>query len=67
MNPRRILLIFARLLAFAAIAQVVAIWIFCRSSWTPIERHYLPAYIWCSIPVVTPETVEVRLSRPSPS
>jgi len=61
MNPKGILLIFARLLAFAAIAQVVAIWIFCRSSWTPIERHYLFAYVWSSLPVVGPSTVEVRL------
>ena len=61
MNPLRILLIFARLLAFAAIAQVVAIWIFCRSSWTPIERHYLSAYFWSSLPLVGPSTVVVRL------
>ena len=61
MNPRRILLVFARLLAFAAIAQAVAIWIFCRSSWTPIERHYLSAYVWSSLPLVGPSTVEVRL------
>jgi hypothetical protein len=61
MNPRGILLIFARLLALAAIAQAVAIWIFCRSSWTPIERHYLSAYVWSSLPVVSPSTVEVRL------
>jgi hypothetical protein len=61
MNPKGILLIFARLLAFAAIAQVVAIWIFCRSSWTPIERHYLSAYVWSSLPVIGPSTVEVRL------
>jgi hypothetical protein len=51
MNLRRILLIVARLLAFAAIAQAVKTWIFCRSSWTPIERHYLSAYFWSSIPV----------------
>jgi len=61
MNLRRILLILARLLAFAAVAEAMAIWVFWRTSWTPIERHYLPAYVWCSIPVVTPETVEVRL------
>lgn len=61
MNPRRILFIFVRLLAFAVVAETIAIWIFWRSSWTPIKRHYLPAYIWCSLPVVSPETVEVRL------
>lgn len=61
MNWRRILLILARLLAFAAIAEAVTIWILYHSSWTPLERHYLPAYIWCSLPVVTPETVELRL------
>ena len=61
MNRRRILLILARLLAFAAIAEAVTIWVFWRSSCTPIERHYLPAYIWCSVPLATPATVEVRL------
>lgn len=61
MNPRRILLILARLLAFAVVAETIAIWIFWRSSWTPIERHYLPAYIWCSLPVISLSTVEVRL------
>jgi len=61
MNPRRILLIFARLLAFAAIAQAVAFWIFSRSISAPIERHYLSAYVWSSLPVIGPSTVEVRL------
>jgi len=61
MNPRRILIIFARLLALAAIAQAAAFWIFSRSISTPIERHYLPAYFWSSFPVVGPSTVEVRL------
>lgn len=61
MNPRRILFIFVRLLAFAAVAETIAIWIFWRSLCTPIERHYLPAYIWCSLPIVSPSNVEVRL------
>jgi hypothetical protein len=61
MNPRRILLIVARLVAFAAIAQAITIWIFCCSPWTPIERHYLSAYFWSSLPLVGPPTVEVRL------
>lgn len=61
MNSRRILLILARLLAFATVAEAVTIWIFWRSPWTPLERHYLPAYIWCSLPVIKPATVEVRL------
>ena len=61
MNPRRILLIFARFLALAAIAQAVAIWILLGSISTPIERHYLPAYFWSSLPLVGPSTIEVRL------
>ncbi len=61
MNPRRVLLIAARFLAFAAIAEAVTIWIFCRSISTPIERHYLSAYAWSSLPLVGPSTVEVRL------
>jgi hypothetical protein len=61
MNRRRILLALAWLLAFAAVAEALTIWEFWTCSWTPLERHYLPAYIWCSIPVVAPESVEVRL------
>jgi hypothetical protein len=61
MKCRRNLLILVRLLGFAAIAEVLTISIFWHSTWTPLQRHYLPAYIWCSLPVVTPETVEVRL------
>jgi len=60
MNSRRILLILVRLVAFAAVAEALAIWVFWRSQWTPIERHYLPAYIWSSLPVVSPSTVEVQ-------
>ena len=44
MNRRHILLILVRLVAFAAVVEVLAIWFFWRSPWTPIERHYLPAY-----------------------
>jgi hypothetical protein len=61
MNPRRILLMVPWLVAFAAIAQTIAIWMFCHSSWTPIERHYLSAYFWSSLPLAGPSTVEVRL------
>jgi hypothetical protein len=60
-NSRRIFLAFAWLLAFAGVAEALTICVFWRSSWTPLERHYLPAYIWCSIPIVAPESVEVRL------
>jgi hypothetical protein len=61
MNWKRILHSLAWLLAFVATAEAVTIWISWHSTWTPLECDYLPAYIWCSLPVVTPETVEVRL------
>jgi hypothetical protein len=61
MNHRRVLLICAPLLALAAIAQAAAFWIFSRSISTPIERHYLSAYFWSSLPILGPSTVEVRL------
>ncbi len=60
MNRRRILLIVVRLLAFAAVAEALTIWVFWRSPWTPVERHYLPAYFASSLPLVGPSTVEVR-------
>ena len=61
MNRRRILVIFARLFAFAATAEALAIWILLGSISTPIERHYLSAYCWSSLPLVGPSNVEVRL------
>ncbi|WP_348260987.1 hypothetical protein P8935_14370 [Telmatobacter sp. DSM 110680] len=61
MNHRRVLLICVRLLGFAAIAQAVAAWIFLRSMSMPIERHYLSAYFWSSLPLISPSTIEVRL------
>jgi hypothetical protein len=60
-NWRRIFSTLAWLLVFAAIAGGVTFCIFWHSEWTPLEHHYLPAYIWCSLPVITPATVEVRL------
>lgn len=60
MNRRRILVILARLLAFAAVAQALAIWMFWHSQWTPLERHYLPVYFASSIPLVGPSSVDVR-------
>jgi hypothetical protein len=60
MNGRRILVILARLLAFAAVAQALAIWMFWHSQWMPLERHYLPVYFASSIPLTGPSTVEVR-------
>ncbi len=60
MNSRRILLILVRLLAFAAVAEALTIWMFWRSPWTPVERHYLPAYFASSLPLVGPSTVEVQ-------
>jgi hypothetical protein len=60
MNSRRILLILVRLLAFAAMAEALAIWALWHSPWTPIKRHYLPAYFASSFPLVGPSTVEVQ-------
>ena len=61
MNRRQILVILARLAALALIVEVGTIWVCARWFWTPIQRHYLPTYIWCSLPAVAPATVEVRL------
>lgn len=60
MSSRRILFILVRLLVFAAAIEAVAIWVLWRSPWTPIERHYLPAYCASSLPLVGPSTVEVQ-------
>jgi hypothetical protein len=60
MNRRRILLILVRLLAFAAVAEALTIWVFWRSPWTPIEHHYLHDYFASSLPLVGPSTLEVQ-------
>lgn len=60
MNSTRTLLILVRLLACAAVAQALAIWVFWGSPWTPIERHYLPAYFASSLPLAGASTVQVQ-------
>ncbi|MGB6131721.1 MAG: hypothetical protein WBG54_08075 [Acidobacteriaceae bacterium] len=60
MNRRRILFILVRLLAFAAVTEALAIRAFWRSQWTPVERHYLPAYCASSIPFFGPSSVDVQ-------
>lgn len=60
MNRRHVLLILVRLLAFVAMAEALAIWVFWHSPWTPVERHYLAAYFASSLPLVGPSTVEVQ-------
>lgn len=60
MNWRPILVHFAWLAALAIVVEGGTIWVCSNWFWTPIQRHYLPAYIWCSLPVITPATVEVN-------
>jgi hypothetical protein len=55
MNWRRIFVGIARLSALAMVVEAGTIWVCMRSIWTPIQRHYLPAYIWCSLPISTAE------------
>lgn len=61
MNRSPILATLARLVALAVVVQAGTIWICSSWFWSPIQRHYLPAYFWSSLPVVAPSTVEVRL------
>ena len=61
MNRRPMLTWIARLAALAMVVQAGTIWVCSRYFWTPIQRHYLPAFIWCSLPEIGPATVEVRL------
>jgi hypothetical protein len=61
MNWRPILDALARFAALAIVVQTGTVWVCLRWFWTPIQSHYLPAYVWSSLPVLTPATVEVRL------
>jgi hypothetical protein len=61
MNRRQILVILARLAALAMVVEVGTIWVCASCFWTPLQRHYLPTYIWCSLSAVAPATVEARL------
>ena len=60
MNWRPILTHLAWLVALAIGVEVGAIWVCSHWFWTPIQRHYLPSYIWCSLPVIMPASAEVR-------
>lgn len=61
MSWRRILAVLVRLAALGVVVQVGMIWVCSSWFWSPIQRHYLPAYIWSSLPVVAPSITEVRL------
>ena len=53
-------MILARLAALAAVVQAATIWTCSHWVWTPVQRHYLSTYLWCSLPIITPATAEVR-------
>ena len=61
MNWRPILATFARLAVLAIVVQAGTIWVCSNWFWSPIQRHYLPAYFWSSLPAVSPSMTEVRL------
>ncbi|MGA2652857.1 MAG: hypothetical protein ABSF28_20150 [Terracidiphilus sp.] len=61
MNWRPIIAALTRLAVFAIVVHVGTIWVCSNWFWSPIQCHYLPAYFWSSLPVVSPTTVEVRL------
>src|ERR1700733_8424434 len=61
MNWRPILAVPAPFAALAVVVQVGTLWVCSSWFWTPIQRHYLPAYFWSSLPVVAPSVIDVRL------
>ena len=61
MNWRPILVHLSWLAALATVVEAGTIWVCSLWFWTPIQRHYLPAYIWSSLPVITPATAEAHL------
>jgi hypothetical protein len=61
MNRRQILVMLAQLAALAMIVEAGTIWVCANWFWTPLQCHYLPTYIWCSLSAIAPATVEVRL------
>ena len=60
MNWRPILTHLAWLVTLAIVVEGGTIWVCSHWFWTPFQRHYLAAYIWCSLPVITPASAEVR-------
>ncbi len=61
MNWRAILTRLVWLAALAMVVETATIWVCSSWFWTPIQRHYLPAYIWSSLPVITPAAAETRI------
>ncbi|HEX4065368.1 MAG TPA: hypothetical protein VHZ09_05040 [Acidobacteriaceae bacterium] len=60
MNWKPILVHFAWLATLVIVVEAGTIWVCSTWFWTPIQRRYMPAYIWCSLPVITPAIVEVN-------
>jgi len=60
MNWRPILTHLAWLIALAVIVEAATIGVCSRWFWNSFQRHYLAAYLWCSLPVIAPATTEVR-------
>lgn len=61
MRRRPNLAILARIVAVVLIVETGMIWVCSRRVWSPLQCHYLAAFFWSSLPVLTPKTVEVRL------
>lgn len=55
MNLRQIFVFHARLAGFVLLIEGVTLWGWSRWFWTPIQAHYMGAYVWSSAPGISPE------------
>jgi hypothetical protein len=60
-NLKPMLVYFARLAVLASLVEAGTLWLSARMLLTPIQRHYMAAYVHCSLPAIaSPSGVEVR-------
>jgi hypothetical protein len=54
MNLRRILFLYGRLAGFVLLIECITFWGWSRWFWTPVQAHYMGAYVWSSLPQIAP-------------
>lgn len=61
MNWRSVLTVIVSLVLLAILSEAGTVWVCWHRYWTPLQRHYMPVYLWCSLPVIEPATADARL------
>jgi hypothetical protein len=52
MNLRRTIVLYGRLAGFVLLIECITFWGWSRWCWTPIQAHYMGAYVWSYLPQI---------------